>query len=98
MPLTINRPAKVYRLWLEADRDDCFTDHADKGWICTYVVAKVDGEVTRAVRMQLDGSKLPVLSATLDDVVVSDGVTVEVQDLDGYNSAAGHANRISRRV
>lgn len=86
MPLTIQRTATVYRLWDDADLRDCFTDHAELGWVGSLVCAKETDTVTWVVRLQHSELR-QLISASLEDVVVSDGVTVQAQTVTDYNTA-----------
>lgn len=95
MALTITRQADVYRLWLDEDLRQCFDAHAQLGWLCTLVAAAENGVTVWGVRMQLNGSKLPVVAATLDDVIVSDGSTIEVLTLADFNKA-NPGNKITK--
>lgn len=86
MPLTITRTASVYRLWDDADIRECFAVHADAGWVCSLVCAKENDTVVWAVRLQHSESR-QLISASVDDVVVSDGVTVQALTVADYNTA-----------
>ena len=86
MPLTIQRSATVYRLWDENDLRECFGVHAETGWVCSLVCAKENDTVVWAVRLQHSESR-QLISAAVDDVVVSDGVTVQALTVAAYNTA-----------
>lgn len=86
MPLQIQRPATVYRLWDEADRTALFEAHALVGWLCQATCLKEgDGIKWQASLQKSDTRQL--VTASLSEVIVSDLVTVESQTVEAYNSA-----------
>jgi len=92
MPLTINRPVSVYQL---SDNDDlraCFEALAAAGWLCSLVAH--DDPVVWDVRLQHNANRSQV-QATLDDVIVTDGSSVEVQSVDKFN-VANPGNKIGK--
>jgi hypothetical protein len=84
MPITISRPVSVYRLWDNDDLRDCFEASAVAGWLCS--LAATGSPVVWSVQLQHNTNRIQV-SATLDDLIVSDGVSVEVQSVDAFNAA-----------
>jgi hypothetical protein len=88
----ISRPVSVYRLWDNDDLRDCFEALAVSGWLCS--LAASGDPVVWSVQFQHNTNRLQA-SASLDDVVVSDGLSVEVQTVDEFN-AANPGNEIVR--
>lgn len=86
MPLQIQRTATVYRMWNDSDLRECFAVHADAGWVSSLVCAKDGASLVWGVRLQNADLRQQV-AATLDDVVVSDGVTVQAFTVAAYNDA-----------
>lgn len=86
MPLTIQRSATVYRLWEDSDMRECFADHALTGWVCSLVCAKENDATVWAVRLQ-NADLRQIVSASVGDVIVSDGVTVQALTVADYNTA-----------
>jgi type VI protein secretion system component VasK len=92
MPITISRPVSVYRLWDNDDLRECFEALAVGGWLCS--LAAAGSPVVWTVQFQHNTNRLQA-TATLDDLLVSDGVSVEVQSVDAFN-AANPGNEIVR--
>ena len=88
MPIMISRPVSVFRLWDNDDLRDCFESLAVAGWLCSLAA---DGDpVVWSVQLQHNTNRIQV-SATLDDLIVTDGVSVEVQTVVAFNAAnPGH--------
>lgn len=82
MPIQIQRVANVYQLSDNTDLRTCFEDLGAAGWVCS-LICSADGWV---VRLQ-HNEKKQLIPATLSDVVVSDGVTVEATSVADYNTA-----------
>jgi len=85
----ISRPVSVFRLWDNDDLRACFESLASSGWLCSLACA---GQWS--VQLQHNTNRLQA-TATLDDVIVSDGVSVEVQTVAAFN-AANPGNQIVR--
>lgn len=91
MPLQINRPVTVYRLWNMDDVRECFSVHAEAGWLCSLVCYPDEDrrgklkkpDVQWGVRLQ---QKRTQIAATLDQVLLSDLTTVTVMSLADYNA------------
>jgi len=92
MPINISRPVSVYLLWDNTDLRDCFEDLAAAGWLCS--LAATGSPVVWSVQLQHNTNRIQV-SASLDDLIVSDGVSVEVQSVAAFN-AANPGNEIVR--
>jgi hypothetical protein len=86
MPLQIQRTANVYQLWDDDDLKSVFVDHLEAGWLTTLTYTTVDGVAAFRLTMQNAESR-QLVNASLDDVVVSDLVTVIAQTVDEYNEA-----------
>ena len=86
MPLQIQRTATVYRLWDDEDLRELFEDHAANDWLCALNCEKEDTVVVWRVGMQNTEAR-QVVTATRDQVIVSDLVTVLAQNLADYNTA-----------
>lgn len=86
MPLEIQRTALVYRLWDDADLKDLFEDHAAADWLCALTCSKETGSVEWVVSLQLSAAR-QLITATRDEVIVSDLVTVTKMPLVEYNAA-----------
>jgi len=84
MPLTISRQVNVYQLWSDADLRECFEGLAVAGWLCS--LAATGNPAVWSVQLQHNTNRIQV-SATLDDLIVSDGVSVEVQTVEAFNAA-----------
>ena len=88
MPIMISRPVSVFRLWDNDDLRDCFESLTVSGWLCS--LAANGDPVVWSVQLQHNTNRLQA-SATLDDLIVSDGVSVEVQTVAAFNAAnPGH--------
>ena len=92
MPIMISRPVSVFRLWDNDDLRDCFESLTVSGWLCS--LAANGDPVVWSVQLQHNTNRLQA-SATLDDLIVTDGVSVEVQTLSAFN-AANPGNQIVR--
>ena len=86
MPLQIQRTATVYRLWDDDDLRELFEDHAANDWLCALNCEKEDGVTVWRVGLQNTGAR-QVVTATREQVIVSDFVTVIAQTVDEYNAA-----------
>ncbi len=84
MPITISRPVSVFRLWDNDDLRDCFEVLTVSGWLCS--LAAAGDPVVWSVQLQHNTNRIQA-SASLDDLIVSDGVSVEVQTLSAFNTA-----------
>jgi hypothetical protein len=84
MPLVIQRSAKVYRLWVQADVSALFEDHAAVGWLCTLTC--VPPELVWQVAMQKAATR-QMVTAPLTEVVVSDLVSVQAMTVAEFNAA-----------
>jgi hypothetical protein len=86
MPLEIQRTALVYRLWDDADLAALFEAHADADWLCTMTCGKEDGVVVWRVGLQNTAARQHI-TATRDQVIVSDLSTAFAQTVEYYNAA-----------
>lgn len=87
MPIQIQRTATVYRLWNTDDLWAVFADHFDAGWATTLIYCKADESAAPAFRLTLQHSETrQIKTAALDEVLVSDLVTVQVMTVAAYNA------------
>jgi hypothetical protein len=80
----VMRPAKAYRLWDSADRDELCDSHAQVGWVCQVETVSVNGGLSRTVLLQNNTTK-QAIKATRDKVIVSDLTNVEALSVTDYN-------------
>lgn len=92
MPIQINKPVTVYRLWDNSDLRHCFESLTVSGWLCS--LAASGSPAVWSVQLQHNTHRLQA-SATLNDVILTDGVLVEVQTVEAFN-AANPDNQIVR--
>jgi len=84
MPIQMTRPVTVYRLWDNDDLRECFEVLASQGWLCS--LAATGSPVVWSVQLQHNTNRIQ-LTAQVDDVIVTDGVSVDVQTLADFNTA-----------
>lgn len=82
MPIQVNKPVTVYRLFDDTDLRDCFTALAESGWLCSLVA---EPGVVWSVRLQHNKNRVQV-SADPDGVLVWDGVTPVAQSVADFNT------------
>ena len=91
MPLQINKPVIVYRLWDNTDLRECFEVLAGQGWLCSL---SADGNpVSWSVQFQHNKRREQV-TAAVDDVLVWDGTVPQPQTVAEFNAAAQPGDRI----
>lgn len=91
MPIEINRPVTVYRMWDMDDVRQCFEAHAESGWLCSLVCYPDEDHKGKpktvtavwGVRLQ---QKRTQIAATTDQVLLSDLTTVTAMNLADYNA------------
>lgn len=86
MPLEIQRTALVYRLWDDSDVADLFNDHAEADWLCSMTCGKEGEAVVWQIGLQNSAARQHV-TATREQVVVSDLATAYSQSVEDYNAA-----------
>jgi len=84
MPIQISRPVTVYRLWDNDDPRESFAVLAASGWLCS--LAATSSPVVWSVQLQHNTNRIQ-LAAQVDDVIVTDGISVDVQTLADFNAA-----------
>jgi len=90
MPILISRPVSVYQLWDNDDLRDCFEALAAAGWMCSLIAHDDVWEV----RLQHNASRTQT-QATLDDLIITDGLSTKVQTVAAFN-VANPGNEIVR--